>query len=72
MPSIDRVLAAYERGIKKLADDLANENKSSPEDRTHLMLVARMLQAVVSAYSAHQLDQATIEAMTTGKPPGRR
>jgi energy-coupling factor transporter ATP-binding protein EcfA2 len=66
MPSIDRVLTAYERGIKKLADDLASENKSSPEDRAHLMLVARMLQAVVSAYSGHQLDQATLEAMATG------
>jgi hypothetical protein len=66
MPSLDRVLSAYERGIKKLADDLADENKSSSEDRTHLMLVARMLQAVVSSYSAHQLDQATMQAMTTG------
>ena len=66
MPSIDRILSAYERGIKKLAEDLANDNKSSPEDRAHLMLVARMLQAVVGAYSAHQLDQATIDAVNTG------
>jgi len=52
----------YERGVKKLAEDLADENKSSPEDRAHLMLLARMLQAVVNSYTAHQLDQATIQA----------
>ena len=62
MASIDRVLAMYERGVKKLAEDLADENKSSPEDRAHLMLLARMLQAVVNSYTAHQLDQATIQA----------
>ena len=58
MPPIDRIMAAYERGLKKLADDLVAENKSSDEERAHVMLVARMLQAVVSSYSAHQLDQA--------------
>ena len=62
MASIDRVLADYERGVKKLAEDLADENRSSPEDRAHLMLLARMLQAVVNSYTAHQLDQATIQA----------
>ncbi len=62
MPSIDRVLQSYERGVKKLAEDLADENKSSPQDRAHLMLLARMLQAVVNSYTAHQLDQATIQA----------
>ena len=66
MPSIDRVFSAYERGIKKLADDLATENKCSAEDRAQLDLVARMLQAVVSAYSTHQLDQAPIQAMSDG------
>lgn len=67
MPALDRVLSAYERGIKKLAEDLATENKCSPEDRAHLTLLARMLQAVVNSYSSHQLDQATIEAMSTGQ-----
>jgi type IV secretory pathway ATPase VirB11/archaellum biosynthesis ATPase len=66
MPSIDRVLVSYERGLKKLADDLAAENKCSPEDRAHLMLVARMAQAMVNAYTSHQLDQATIDAVTAG------
>ncbi len=66
MPSIDRVLSAYERGLKKLADDLATENKCSAEDRAQLDLVARMLQAVVNAYSTHQLDQAPIQALSGG------
>jgi type IV secretory pathway ATPase VirB11/archaellum biosynthesis ATPase len=72
MPSIDRVLASFERGIKKLADDLATENKSSLDDRAQLMLVARMAQAVVNAYNTHQLDQATEDALTTGTLTGGR
>ncbi len=67
MPPIDRILAEYERGLKKLADDLAAANKSPEEDRAHLMLVARMLQAVVNSYAAHQLDQAaTLRAAGAG------
>jgi type IV secretory pathway ATPase VirB11/archaellum biosynthesis ATPase len=72
MPSIDRVLASFERGIKKLADDLATESKSSTEDRAQLMLVARMAQAVVNAYNTHQLDQATEDAVATGSLTGGR
>jgi type IV secretory pathway ATPase VirB11/archaellum biosynthesis ATPase len=60
---IDRILSAYERGLKELADDLVLKNKSTDEERAHLMLLARMLQAVVSSYAAHQLDQAaTLQA----------
>jgi type IV secretory pathway ATPase VirB11/archaellum biosynthesis ATPase len=67
MPPIDRILAEYERGLKKLADDLATESKSPEEDRAHLMLVAKMLQAVVNSYAAHQLDQAaTLRAAGAG------
>jgi Flp pilus assembly CpaF family ATPase len=66
MPSIDRVLGAYERGLKKLAEDLATQNDCSPSDRAQLMLVARMAQAVVGAYTSQQLDQATMDALTAG------
>jgi type IV secretory pathway ATPase VirB11/archaellum biosynthesis ATPase len=63
MPPIDRILSAYERGLKELADDLAAKNKTTDEERAHLMLLARMLQAVVNSYTAHQLDQAaTLQA----------
>jgi Flp pilus assembly CpaF family ATPase len=58
MPSIDRILAAYEQGLAKLADDLIAQNNPAAEDRAHLMLLARMLQALVGTYKAHQLDQA--------------
>jgi type IV secretory pathway ATPase VirB11/archaellum biosynthesis ATPase len=67
MPPIDRILAEYERRLKTLADDLARENKVPEEDRVHLSLVARMLQAVVGSYAAHQLDQAaTLQAAGAG------
>jgi type IV secretory pathway ATPase VirB11/archaellum biosynthesis ATPase len=71
MPSIDRVLSEYERRIKKLAEDLADESKSSPEDRAHLMLLARMLQAVVNSYTSHQLDAGTIQALNQGGLGGK-
>jgi type IV secretory pathway ATPase VirB11/archaellum biosynthesis ATPase len=70
MPSIDRVLGAYERGLKKLADDLATQNDCSPSDRAQLMLVARMAQAVVNAYTSEQLDQATMDALSNGTHSG--
>jgi Flp pilus assembly CpaF family ATPase len=70
MPSIDRVLDAYERGLKKLADDLATQNDCSPSDRAQLMLVARMAQAVVNAYASQQLDQATLDALAIGTHGG--
>jgi type IV secretory pathway ATPase VirB11/archaellum biosynthesis ATPase len=63
VPPIDRILSAYERGLKELADDLAAKDKTTDEERAHLMLLARMLQAVVSSYTSHQLDQAaTLQA----------
>ena len=66
MPSIDRILAAYEQGLKKLADDLvAAEQVLAAKTARSLMLLARMLQAVVSTYEAHQLDQASSPA---GRP----
>ncbi len=58
MAGVDRILAAYERGLKKLADDLIADNNPPEEERAHLMLVTRILQAVVSTYGSHQLDQA--------------
>lgn len=58
MPPIDRILAAYEQGLTRLADDLIEQNNPPAEDRAHLMLLARLLQAVVGTYKSHQLDQA--------------
>jgi type IV secretory pathway ATPase VirB11/archaellum biosynthesis ATPase len=64
MPSIDRILAAYEQGLTKLADDLIAQNNPPAEDRAHLMLLARIMQAVVGTYKSHQLDQAATLAAT--------
>ena len=58
MPALDRILAAYEQGLKKLADDLVAQAKPSPQDRTQLMLMTKVLQAVVKTYEANELDQA--------------
>ncbi len=58
MPPIDRILAAYEQGLTRLADDLIAQNNPPEEDRAHLMLLSRLLQAVVGTYKSHQLDQA--------------
>ena len=58
MPPIDRILAAYEQGLTRLADDLIAQNNPPEEDRAHLILLSRLLQAVVGTYKSHQLDQA--------------
>lgn len=63
MPAIDRILAAYEQGLARLADDLIAQNDPPEEDRAHLLLLARLLQAVVGTYKSHQLDlAATLQA----------
>jgi type IV secretory pathway ATPase VirB11/archaellum biosynthesis ATPase len=66
LPAFDRILAAYEQGLRKLADDLVAQNKPPEEERANLMMLTRMLQAVVTTYQAHQLDQAA--AMETTRP----
>lgn len=66
MPDFDRILAAYEHGLKKLADELVAELDPPEEERTHLLLVAQLLQAVVHAYDAFQLNRApSLEASTS-------
>lgn len=68
MAAFDRILAAYEQGLKKLADDLVAENNPPEEERANLMMLTRMLQAVVTTYQAHQLDRAA--ALQAIKPIG--
>ncbi|NLV72286.1 MAG: Flp pilus assembly complex ATPase component TadA [Actinobacteria bacterium] len=71
MPPSQRILAAYEYGLKRLADELIAENEPSDEERAHLLLVTQMAQSLVKAYDAYQLkhafalntSQATIEAV---------
>jgi hypothetical protein len=58
VPAFDRILASYEQGLKKLADDIVAQNNPPEEERANLMMLTRMLQAVVTTYQAHQLDRA--------------
>ena len=66
MPGFDRILAAYEHGLKKLADELVAELDPPEEDRTDLMLVAQILQAVVHSYDSYKLNRTpALEASTS-------
>jgi Flp pilus assembly CpaF family ATPase len=58
MPSNQRILAAYEHGLRRLADELIAENEPSDEERAHLLLVSQLAQALVKAYDTHQLKHA--------------
>jgi len=66
LASFDRILASYEQGLKKLADDLIAQNNPSDEERANLTMLTRMLQAVVTTYQTHQLDRAA--ALQATKP----
>ena len=57
MPGFDRILAAYEHGMQKLADELVAELDPTDEERAHLLLASQMAQAVVRAYDAFNLDR---------------
>ena len=57
MANVDRILAAYEHGLRRLADDLVAELDPSEEDKADLMLVVQLLGAVVRTYDAFQLNR---------------
>lgn len=58
MPTFNQILAAYERRLKGLTDDLIAQTNPTPQQRAQLMLVARVLQAVIKAYESSDADQA--------------
>lgn len=60
MPPRQSILAAYEHGLKNLADELIAENEPSDEERAHLLLVVRMTQSLVKAYDSYQLKHAFV------------
>ena len=57
MPGFDRILAAYEHGMQKLADELIAELDPSDEECAHLLLASQLAVAVVRAYDAFHLDR---------------
>lgn len=73
MPPSQRILAAYEHGLRRLADELIAENEPSDEERAHLLLVSQLAQALVRAYDAHQLKHAlALEASLAALRGGAR
>jgi Flp pilus assembly CpaF family ATPase len=77
MPAYDRILSAYEHGLKKLADELVAEIHPSEEEQAHLMLVVRILQAVVTSYDAYHLTRTSVleagrAAVLPAAPPQER
>lgn len=61
MPALNRIFAAYEQGLKKLADELVTQANPSEKERAQLMLMTRVLQAVVKTYEANELDLAVTQ-----------
>jgi type IV secretory pathway ATPase VirB11/archaellum biosynthesis ATPase len=57
VPGFDRILAAYEYGMQKLADELVAELDPTEEERAHLLLASQLAQALVRAYDAFHLDK---------------
>jgi type IV secretory pathway ATPase VirB11/archaellum biosynthesis ATPase len=53
----ERILAAYEHGMQKLADELVAELDPTDEERGHLMLASQLAQSVVRAYDSFRLDR---------------
>lgn len=58
MPEFDRILSAYEHGLKKLADELIAELDPPEEERVHLLLVSQLIQSLIHTYDAFQLNRA--------------
>lgn len=65
MPGFERILPAYEHGLKKLADELIAEMDPSEDERNHLLLVTQLLQALVQSYDSFQLNRSTSLAANT-------
>jgi Flp pilus assembly CpaF family ATPase len=57
VPGLERILAAYEHGLQKLADEMVADLDPSDQERAHLLLASQLAQAVVRAYDAFQLDR---------------
>lgn len=57
MANVDRILAAYEHGLRRLADDLVAELDPPEQDKADLMLVVQLLEAIVRTYDSFQLNR---------------
>jgi type IV secretory pathway ATPase VirB11/archaellum biosynthesis ATPase len=57
VPEFDRILSAYEHGLKKLADELIAELDPPEDERVHLLLVSQLIQSLVHTYDSFQLNR---------------
>ena len=57
MAGFDRILAAYEHGLRRLADDLVTELDPPEQEKIDLMLVVQLLEAIVRTYDTFQLNR---------------
>jgi type IV secretory pathway ATPase VirB11/archaellum biosynthesis ATPase len=57
VPGLERILAAYEHGLQKLADEMIAELDPSDQEKMQLLLASQLAQAVVRTYDSFQLER---------------
>lgn len=55
MGEFERIVRAYESGLRQLADDVVAGLDLPPDERDHVVLLTQLLQSLVRAYGAHHL-----------------
>ena len=58
MGEFERIVRAYESGLRQLADDVVAGLDLPPDERDHVALLTHLLQSLVRAYGAHHLARA--------------
>jgi type IV secretory pathway ATPase VirB11/archaellum biosynthesis ATPase len=78
VPGLERILAAYEHALQKLADEMIAELDPSDQEKIQLLLASQLAQSVVRTYDSFQLergpalDASTSVMYATTTQPGRR
>ena len=57
MGEVERIVNAYEAGLRQLADDLIARLDLPPDERDHVTLLAELLRGLVRSYGAHHLSR---------------
>ncbi len=66
MDDLERILLAYERGLRQLNDDLMAQLDPSPEERDHLALLGHLLEGLLQSYGSYNLRRAkALDASTS-------
>jgi type IV secretory pathway ATPase VirB11/archaellum biosynthesis ATPase len=78
VPGFERILAAYEHSLQRLADEMIAELDPSDQEKMQLLLASQLAQAVVRTYDSFQLERGpALDASTSvmyaaTAQPGRR